>query len=224
MVPGYDQNRPFEIFNVVSAQILRSLKQFALFGWMLQNDVDDSRSHAICFGKKVLGVRLSQCLSQGQHQLLTRAGLGNKLYFPVQEYPDSEIASLVRAASEMTGQPTLALLEDFGQFIVPSLLRMYGHLLKPGWKSIDVIEHTEGTVHTVVRVQNPGAKPPQLMSQRLSNNEVLMIYDSPRRMCALAIGIAKGLALHYGEHIVIREAICMHRGANRCEILFRTIA
>ena len=65
MVPGYDQNRPFEIFNVVSAQILRSLKQFALFGWMLQNDVDDSRSHAICFGKKVLGVRLSQCLSQG---------------------------------------------------------------------------------------------------------------------------------------------------------------
>jgi len=158
------------------------------------------------------------------HQLLTRAGLGNKLYFPVQEYPDSEIASLVRAASEITGQPTLALLEDFGQFIVPSLLRMYGHLLKPGWKSIDVIEHTEGTVHTVVRVQNPGAKPPQLMSQRLSNNEVLMIYDSPRRMCALAIGIAKGLALHYGEHIVIREAICMHRGANRCEILFRTIA
>ena len=53
----------------------------------------------------------------------------------------------------MTGQPTLALLEDFGQFIVPSLLRMYGHLLKAGWKSIDVIEHTEGTVHTVVRVQ-----------------------------------------------------------------------
>src|SRR5438309_8737721 len=45
------------------------------------------------------------------HQLLTRAGLGNKLYFPVQEYPDSEIASLVRAASEMTGQPNRCSIE-----------------------------------------------------------------------------------------------------------------
>ena len=101
---------------------------------------------------------------------------------------------------------------------------MYGHLLKPGWKSIDVIEHTEGTVHTVVRVQNPGAKPPQLKSQRLSDSEVLLVYDSPRRMCALAIGIAKGLALHFGENITTRETICMHKGANRCEILFRKIA
>ena len=143
-------------------------------------------------------------------QVLTKSGLASKLYFPVQEYPDSEIASLVRATSEMTGQPTLALLEDFGQFIVPSLLRMYGHLLKPGWKSI--------------RVQNPGAKPPQLKSQRLSDSEVLLVYDSPRRMCALAIGIAKGLALHFGENITTRETICMHKGANRCEILFRKIA
>jgi len=39
-------------------------------------------------------------------QVLTKSGLASKLYFPVQEYSDSEIASLVRATSEMTGQPS----------------------------------------------------------------------------------------------------------------------
>jgi hypothetical protein len=34
---------------------------------------------------------------------------------------------------------------------------MFGHLLLPEWKTIDVIDNTEGTVHTVVRVKNPGA-------------------------------------------------------------------
>jgi len=131
-------------------------------------------------------------------QVLTKSGLASKLYFPVQEYPDSEIASLVRATSEMTGQPTLALLEDFGQFIVPSLLRMYGHLLKPGWKSIDVIEHTEGTVHTVVRVQNPGAKPPQLKSQRLSDSEVLRFTAS--NVCPGNRNRQRSGSAFWGEH------------------------
>jgi len=32
-------------------------------------------------------------------------------------------------------------------------------------------------------------------------------------MCALAIGIAKGPALHYREKLVIREKTCMHLGS-----------
>jgi hypothetical protein len=74
------------------------------------------------------------------------------------------------------------VLEDFGRFTVPFLMRMYGHLLKPEWRAIDVIDHTEGTVHAVVRVKNPDAKPPKLKTQRLSPNEVLLVYTWPRQM------------------------------------------
>ena len=87
---------------------------------------------------------------------------------------------MVMAACAMTGLPVSPVLEDFGQFIVPSLMRMYGHLLKPEWRAIDVIDHTEGTVHAVVRVRNPEAKPPRLKTQRLSPDEVLLAYTSPR--------------------------------------------
>jgi hypothetical protein len=153
--------------------------------------------------------------------LLEKASLKNRVYAAVQEYPDTEIISIVMAACAKTGLSVSEVLEDFGRFIVPSLMRMYGHLLKPEWRAIDVIDHTEGTVHAVVRVKNPDAKPPKLKTQRLSPNEVLLVYTSPRQMCGLAIGIGTGLGQHFQEKIIANQTMCMHRGASRCEILFR---
>jgi hypothetical protein len=93
--------------------------------------------------------------------LLRKANLGNRVYLSIQEYPDAEIISLIMAVCAMTGLSVSAVLEEFGQFIVPSLMRMYGHLLNPEWTAIDVIDHTEGAVHAVVRVKDPEAKPPK---------------------------------------------------------------
>ena len=129
--------------------------------------------------------------------------------------------ALMTAASLMTGLSTAAVLEDFGEFMAPALLKMFGHLLRPEWKTIDVIDHTEGTVHTVVRVKNPGARPPHLQTVRRGPDEVVLVYASPRQMCALAIGIGKGLARHFKEEIISIQTMCMHKGASRCEIVFR---
>jgi hypothetical protein len=104
---------------------------------------------------------------------------------------------MVVAASSTTGLPVAEVLEDFGEFIVPDLVKMCGHVLRPEWGAIDVIENTEGTVHSVVRVKNPGAKPPELKTVRHGANEVVLFYTSPRQMCALAVGIGKGLGKHF---------------------------
>ena len=39
------------------------------------------------------------------NQLLTKAGLENKVYLPIKEYPDTEVVRLVEAASSMLGLP-----------------------------------------------------------------------------------------------------------------------
>ena len=155
--------------------------------------------------------------------LLRKAGLENRVYLPIKEYPDAEVVALVGAASSMTGLSIAEVLENFGEFIAPSLMKMFGHLLLPNWKTIDVIDHTEGTVHTLVRVKNPGAKPPQLRTVRRGSDEVVLVYTSPRQMCALAIGIGKGLAKHFKETITVKQTTCMHNGAPKCEIVFRRI-
>lgn len=154
--------------------------------------------------------------------LTAKAGLSMKLYTPFGAYPDAEVVALVKAASEMMGRPVNAIFEDFGEFIAPSLISMYGHLLDPKWKTIDVLEHVENTVHTVVRVKNQGAAPPILKIARTGPSEAVLTYDSARRLCAVAKGIAKGVGKHFKENLSITETQCMHRGAPHCTIYFRT--
>jgi hypothetical protein len=153
--------------------------------------------------------------------LLVQAALKGRVYLFSREYPDAEATALVSAASAKTDQTAAAVLEGFGEFLVPTLLKLHGHMLQPQWKTLDVIEHTEGTMHRVVRVENQGAHPPQLNTKRINPSEVLLIYNSPRRMCALAIGIGRGLAKQFHEEILITQPLCVHNGADHCEILFR---
>jgi Haem-NO-binding len=156
--------------------------------------------------------------------LLSRAQLPNKIYVAAATYPDSEAVALVNAASALTGTPASDLLEAFGEALVPGLLQMYGRMLKPAWKTLDVLEYTETAIHAVVRRQSPGAQPPQLQCARQSANEVLVTYASSRRMCAVAKGIIRGIAAHFGERIFLKETACMLKGAPRCDLSVRLVS
>ena len=77
-------------------------------------------------------------------------------------------------------------------------------------------------IHTVVRIRNPGARPPELRVTR-SGDEAVILYESARRMCAFAKGILAGVADHFGEHIEISESTCMHEGDPACTLHVRLV-
>ena len=158
------------------------------------------------------------------NRLLASAGLGNKLYLPIQEYPDSDAVALVTAASKETGIQAVDILEDFGRFIAPALLGMYRTLVRPEWKTLDLLENTEHTIHSVVRARNPGAKPAQLQAVRVSPEVVDLTYFSQRKLCPVAKGIIKGMAAHYGEDLTVTETACMHDGAEAGRMEVRAVA
>ena len=153
--------------------------------------------------------------------LLRDAGLGRRMYLPVQAYPDAEAAALVSAASAATGIPERGVLEDFGAFIAPDLMAMYRSLVRPEWRTLDFLEKTEETIHRVVRLKDPSAKPPEIRCERTAADEAIIRYASARRMCGVAVGIVRGVAAHYGEPVQIDEPRCMHRGDPECEIRVR---
>jgi hypothetical protein len=119
--------------------------------------------------------------------------------------------------------PATKLLEDFGEYLVPTYLSLYATLLKPGWRTLEVLENTEETIHRVVRLRHPGAAPPRLRTLRTSPTAVLLTYDSPRRLCAVARGIGRGVAKQFGEALRITDRLCMHRGDPSCEIVFERV-
>lgn len=150
--------------------------------------------------------------------LLKEAGIGVKIYLPTQTYDDAEVVSIITTASRLSNTPLGEILEDFGQFIVPDLVGVYGAYIRPEWKTLDLIQNTEETIHRVVRTRSPGAAPPELKVARVSPDEVSIEYTSKRKLCAIARGIVKGVAAHYREQVTVAEPQCQLRGDNLCTI------
>lgn len=157
-------------------------------------------------------------------ELLVEAGLDSRLYLAVTTYPDEEAIALVGAAAARAGLPVPAALEGFGVFIAPTLLSMYKSHVRPEWRTLDLLENTEPTIHTVVRRRNPGASPAVLRCTREASDRLELVYSSERRLCPLAIGIVRGVAAHYGEQITIDQTQCMYDGADSCTMAVRTKA
>src|SRR4029077_6969715 len=152
-------------------------------------------------------------------QLLADSQLSSQSYDAGHHYPDDHVRKIVESASHRTGLPVHTILEDFGKFIAPQLLSMYPSLIRPEWKTLEVIEHTEETIHTLVRAQYANAIPPYLRVHRTGPEDIVIFYDSPRKMCFIAKGIIKGLAKHFDETIRIKEERCMLSGAPDCTLL-----
>ncbi|MEP6991056.1 MAG: heme NO-binding domain-containing protein [bacterium] len=138
-------------------------------------------------------------------------------------YDDADVMALVQAAAAASGGDVQALLEQFGEFLAPALLRIYAPVLRPEWRTLDVIEHTEERIHRVVRRQDPEAAPPYLTATRASPDAVVVDYVSPRRLCSVARGIMHGLASHFGERLDIQQPTCMLRGDPACLLVARLV-
>lgn len=153
--------------------------------------------------------------------LLQAAGLGGKVYTALSEAPDEEVGAVVAAAVSATGLPAATVLERFGAHLVPGLLDVYGFLVPAHWTALDVIEHTETTIHTVVRTRGGGARPPVLRALRVNAHHVRVQYSSERRLCALARGIVRGVGEHFGTPLEITESACMLTGSPSCVLEVR---
>jgi predicted hydrocarbon binding protein len=137
-------------------------------------------------------------------------------YLPNEVYPDEDAIELLQKIADTCGEPLPELIERFGEFLAPHLIKVASQNIDPTWRTLDLIENTEDIIHTMVRTAKPGAEPPVLETVRHSPNELHLVYSSSRQLCLLAKGITRGLANHYGETILIEETSCMHKGDPFC--------
>lgn len=162
--------------------------------------------------------------ADGWAAILRDTGLDHRDYRPAGAYPDEELAAIARAVADRAGVPLQDLLEAFGRFIVPDLLAGHASLVAPGWRTLDLLEHVEDSVHAVVRRDDPQARPPRLRSRRTAPNEVRIVYASRRALCSVARGIVHGVAGHYGDRVTVEEPTCTRHGDAACELVIRLAA
>lgn len=149
------------------------------------------------------------------------ASSASQSHLPSGVYPDADAVAMLGELADTSGRPLGDVVLEFGEFLAPHLLKVAAPHVETGWKTLDVIEHTESLIHTMVRATNPGATPPVLETFRASPDELHVVYSSKRRLCGLATGLIRGLARHFDERIHVDEPSCMHRGAPFCSFVVR---
>jgi len=139
--------------------------------------------------------------SDGTWEKLNKmAETGTTAYEMTRNYPIKNFDGILSAASSITGSPVNTLKEEFGEYLVPDLFRLYGNYLNEDWKTFDVIENTEKIMHSAVRRLNSSAEPPVLNVNRVNDKLLIIDYYSKRKMASLAVGIVKGIAHYFNEH------------------------
>ncbi len=140
-------------------------------------------------------------------------------YLPSGVYPDADAVHLLDSIAQSAHESLPTIVERFGEFLAPHLIKVAGRHIEPDWTALDLIEHTEAIIHAMVRATNPGARPPVLDTVRQTPHELTLLYSSERKLCGLARGIIRGIARYYGEELSLEETSCMHQGAPFCTLV-----
>lgn len=148
-----------------------------------------------------------------------QAGVTRMSNLATESYPDEELFALIDAAVELSNVPREQLLPQFGAFMVPDLMKVFGAFVDRRWKAMDMLEHTESVIHRAVRLQDEKAEPPKLRITRDAPDSVTIVYTSPRRLCGVGIGIIEGVGAHYGEQLAVQQTTCMLDGASQCTLV-----
>ena len=154
------------------------------------------------------------------NELLEKTEPASKgIYTGGEQYQDSELVNMVVVLSEKTGVAVEKLVEAFGLFLFEKLYRSSPvdvskiHSLREFLLAIDQVIHVE------VKRIHPQAYLPKFDYEEGDNGELVMYYQSKRKLCHASIGLIHGAAKKFNECISIEHAECMHKGADRCKLI-----
>lgn len=145
-----------------------------------------------------------------------RCELDKAIFVATGSYPDEQLLSLVKAMADMAGKSTDAILYECGRYVIKPLSEIYKPFFKV--KSAREFLRNMDRVHTSMTRSLPDARPPRFTYQEPSEQELVLFYRSPRKLCPLAKGLIAGVADYFHEQIAVEEKQCMKRGHPACEL------
>jgi hypothetical protein len=146
------------------------------------------------------------------------------IYVSTESYPDEMLVALVVAAHEKSGIPVNDLVRAFGEFMFPRFYAQNQKFFQPGMTLKEFLLLVDRVIHVEVRKLHPDAGLPQFDYIDEQDNELTMIYSSPRKMCMLAEGLITGAAKHFDTEYTLSHDQCMHDGADTCKLHLKMAA
>jgi hypothetical protein len=154
-------------------------------------------------------------------ELLHKAGISpKKIYLTVEQPPIMDIVQFISNAAKMTGKTEKAFGEELGEFIAPYMMDTYGKAVPSTWRTIDIAANENSPIYQLILTSEPGLVVlPSLKGQKVSPTRAVVKYSSPRKLCAIGVGMLYGIANLYGEKINVIQPKCLLKGDDYCEII-----
>lgn len=150
-------------------------------------------------------------------KVLDKAGVEGG-YTAVSTYSDDELFSVVGAVVEELNVPAEEVISAFGVYMFGQLARRYPVFTESCSDFFSFLESIDSVIHLEVKKLMTETNLPSIRCTRESDTQLLMDYRSPRKLCILAEGLIYGAAEHYGCKIKIDHPVCMHKGADHCDL------
>ena len=139
-------------------------------------------------------------------------------YTSLGNYDDQEAVDLIAAGAQILDIEPVAVERWFGEAAMPHLANSYPEFFSNQGNTRSFVLTLNDIIHPEVRKLYPGADVPDFDFDESSPNELIMHYESGRKMCAFAEGLVRGAANHFGEQVTISHTSCMKDGDKRCSL------
>jgi len=141
------------------------------------------------------------------------------VYTKAMQYDDSEIMAFISALSTMTKIEASVLVRDFGEYLFIHLYHNSPASLSHVDNLQDFLFCIDDVIHKEVKRIYPKAYLPTFEFTKADNGDVVMFYQSKRKLCYLCEGLITGAAKHFNQLVTIAHPECMHHGADKCKLV-----
>ena len=124
-------------------------------------------------------------------------------YTAVGTYPHTEMQALVSALARRTGTPAPELLGLFGRHLCRRFAVTHPDFFAAQTSLFDFLDSVDGHIHAEVHKLYPDAELPVFRLARRGADAIDLDYESCRPLEALAEGMIRAAADHYGQPVAI---------------------
>lgn len=142
------------------------------------------------------------------------------VYTSVGTYPHSEMFALISELGKISDLSVDELLLTFGKYVFAVFLKAYPEFFKDKTSSFQILTDVEGKIHVEVLKLYPEAELPTFDVKEQTDNKMIMVYHSQRKMASFAEGLIHECAKYFNEEIRIEKEYLEQDGT---VVLFRIL-
>lgn len=131
-------------------------------------------------------------------------------------YPDADLLAIVEKTTEKLGITVPEAVHAFGKYCFPKLAAKFPVFVAGHDHPKTFLKTIDDVIHVEVRKLFRDANPPRITFTDPGPDQLILTYESGRRLCALMTGLLDGAAEYFKIPIEATQTECMLDGASAC--------